>query len=250
MGDVNLLGVRVTSIDKGGLQLAITKSIRVRSKEVFAYVNVHALNIAQQDEPFRRFLNDAAVTYCDGEGVRLGARILGQALPSRIVLTYWVWDLCSFCEREGFSLFVLGGERESIEVAVRRMRQEYPALKILGYHHGFFEKTGPENTEVLGKIARTQPDILIVGFGMPLQEQWINTNLAKLSAHVILPAGSMIEYVAGKKRPAPSWMANHGMEWVYRLVQEPRRLWRRYLLGNPLFLARILMERMKGKVEG
>jgi N-acetylglucosaminyldiphosphoundecaprenol N-acetyl-beta-D-mannosaminyltransferase len=245
MDKVRILGVGIDAIEQYALEEAVVDSVRQRRKDVYAYVNVHALNIAQHDDVFREFLNSAAITYCDGEGVRVGARFLGRMLPSRIVLTYWVWDLCRLCEREGFSMFLLGGEVESVERAVRQIKQQYRSLVISGFHHGFFDKWGAENTTVLRLIEQAHPDVLIVGFGMPLQESWIQRNLGALHARVILPAGSMIEYVAGKKKAAPRWMANHGMEWVYRLIQEPRRLWRRYLLGNPLFMARVLIQRVK-----
>ena len=250
MHKVNILGVEVDAVEKEGLHEAVVESIRNSHKDVYAYVNVHALNIAQRNEVFREFLNAASITYCDGEGVRLGARFLGETLPSRIVLTYWVWDLCRLCEREGYSLFLLGGEAESVEAAARRISHMYPTLRISGYHHGFFDKWGPDNARILRLIHDANPDVLIVGFGMPLQEEWINRNFDTLRAHVILPAGSMIEYVAGKKKPAPTWMANHGMEWVYRLMQEPRRLWRRYLVGNPLFMYRVLMQRLQQRSLG
>jgi N-acetylglucosaminyldiphosphoundecaprenol N-acetyl-beta-D-mannosaminyltransferase len=86
---------------------------------------------------------------------------------------------------------------------------------------------------------------VFVGFGMPLQEYWIDDNREALRAGIVLPAGSMIDYIAGAKRQTPAWMANNGLEWLYRLAKEPRRLWRRYLIGNPLFLLRILVQRIR-----
>ncbi len=245
MDKVDILGVEVDAVTKEDLEEAVIESIRRRRRDVLAYVNVHALNLAQVDASFRQFLNTATLSYCDGEGVRLGAWALGRKLPSRIVLTYWIWDLCALCVREGVSFFLLGGEPGSAKAAAQRMMDRYPGLRIAGFHHGFFDKSGPDNEEVLRRIRTARPDVLVVGFGMPLQEQWIRRNLAALDAGVILPAGSMIEYVAGRKKHAPPWMANHGMEWVYRLLQEPGRLWRRYLIGNPLFLLRVVLQRVR-----
>jgi N-acetylglucosaminyldiphosphoundecaprenol N-acetyl-beta-D-mannosaminyltransferase len=242
MRNVEILGVRVDVVDAEGLQARIEDAVREQKKHVFAYANIHALNIAQGDNRFRDILNRANLIYCDGEGVRLGARILGVKLPPRIVLTYWIWELCSFCEQCGFSIFLLGGTTESLERSVHTMKLRYPKIKIVGWHNGYFEKRGEQNARVLEMINRAKPDILLVGFGMPTQEYWIDENMKDIQANAILPAGSLIEYTAGRKRLSPAWMANHGMEWLFRLLQEPGRLWRRYILGNPLFMGRILLQ--------
>lgn len=245
MPKVNILGVHVDVIGKEGLHDAIRMAVLEKRKEVLAYVNVHAINLAQSDEQFRNFLNSPAVLYCDGEGVRLASRILGKQLPPRIVLTYWIWELCELCEREGFSMFFLGGTEENNTLAVSNLQARFRNLKIAGRHHGYFEKWNNESDTVIGMINTAMPDILFVGFGMPLQERWIDANLPGLNVHVVLPAGSMIEYTAGRKSFAPAWMANHGMEWIYRLFQEPGRLWKRYIIGNPLFLFRVLLQYVK-----
>ena len=245
MDSVNVLGVHVTRLTKDHLDEFIESCIRKGGKHVVTYVNVHALNIGKRDTLFRDFLNRSAVAYCDGEGVRLGARLLGKELPPRIVLTYWIWDLCSSCAQNGFSVFFLSGTQETIDEAVCNLRRKFPTLRVAGSHHGYFNKFGEENEEVLAAISRASPDVLFVGFGMPAQEHWIDRNLDRLNAKVILTSGSMIEYVAGHRRVAPLWMANNGMEWLFRLLQEPTRLWKRYVIGNPLFIARVLKQLLR-----
>ncbi len=248
MRNTGVLGVRVDALTKEGLQEALKDMVRRREKGVVAYVNVHAINLAQDDPKFREFLNKAKLVYCDGEGVRLGARMLGIDLPPRIVLTYWIWELCAMCERENMSVFFLGGEPETVELAVKNLQTKFARLNVAGWHHGFFGKWNEESETVVKRINHANPDLLFVGFGMPLQEQWIDANFDKLQVRAILPAGSMIDYTAGKKSFAPSWMADNGMEWLYRLLQEPGRLWRRYIIGNPAFLFRILVQSSKQKV--
>lgn len=244
MGDVQILGVRVDKIDRAALERSILSAVDNGDPRVYAYVNVHAINIARRDVQFRNFLNSAAVTYCDGEGVRLGARLLGKRLPHRTVLTYWVWDLCQLLELNGLSIYLLGGRNEVVTKAVQNLRDRFQNLKIAGFHHGYIMKTGEESRRVVEEINNSEADILFVGFGMPLQECWIESNISSLRPAVILPSGSMIDYVAGEKHSAPSWMAECGFEWLYRLWREPRRLWRRYLIGNPQFLIRILAQRL------
>src|SRR5690606_9053131 len=114
-------------------------------------------------------------------------------------------------------------------------------------HHGFFDKApgGPESLAVIGGINATRPDIVIVGFGMPAQERWVHDHRSALDAPVVLTGGAVFDYVSGRLRRAPAWMTGHGLEWLGRLVIEPRRLMRRYVVGNPLFLARVLRERVR-----
>ena len=245
MHKADILGVKVDIIDAAGLHNAIAESIARGERDVYAYVNINAINIAYENERFKRILNSAHCVYCDGEGVRLGAAMLGYHLPPRVVLTYWIWDLCAFCQDQDYSLFFLGATDEYVREAVQRVRERFPKLRIVGFHHGYFPKRGAESDAVVELIDRAQPDILIVGFGMPMQEFWIEENFKRLNARVILPAGSMIDYTAGRKGLAPKWMADHGMEWLYRFFQEPGRLWKRYLIGNPTFVLRVLFERVK-----
>lgn len=245
MRKVDILRVKVDVIDTEGLHTAIADSINQRRKDIYAYVNINAINIAQEDKRFRDFLNRTHIVYCDGEGVRLGGKILGYALPPRVVLTYWIWELCKFCEKEGFSLFFLGATQQFVEEAVQRVRGRFPGINIVGSHHGFFAKSGNESDTVVEIINQAKPNILIVGFGMPMQEFWIEENYSGLEANVILPAGSMIDYTAGRKGFAPKWMANNGMEWLYRFFQEPGRLWKRYLIGNPSFMLNVVLDSLR-----
>jgi len=245
MDDFRVLDVRVDGIDTPGLERSILSNARNGRSKLYAYVNVHAVNLARKDRRFRDIINGAFVAYCDGEGVRVGARLLGGRLPRRTVLTYWVWDLCSLLENKGLSVFFLGAREAVVKKAAEVIGRRFPHLNVAGWHHGFFEKQGEESRKVVAEINRVCPDILFVGFGMPLQEYWIEENLASLRAGIVLPAGSMIDYIAGEKKATPKWMANSGLEWFYRMLREPRRLWKRYLLGNPLFIFRVIRERIR-----
>jgi N-acetylglucosaminyldiphosphoundecaprenol N-acetyl-beta-D-mannosaminyltransferase len=245
MDEVRVLDVRVDEIDTPSLERSILSDVRNGRSRFYAYVNVHAVNLARNDRRFRDIINGASVAYCDGEGVRVGARLLGRRLPPRTVLTYWVWDLCGLMEEKGLSVFFLGAREPVVRKAVAVLRNRYPKLNVAGWHHGYFKKHGEESRRVVAEINRASPDLLFVGFGMPLQEYWIEENLGSLHVGVVLPSGSMIDYIAGEKKPTPAWMANRGLEWFYRLLREPRRLWRRYLLGNPLFMLRVLGHRIR-----
>lgn len=247
---VHILGVRVDAIGKSELLDDIARRIETGSHNYLANVNINAINIAQQDPEFRRIINESPVVYCDGEGVRLGASLLGVSLPPRIVLTYWIWELCAFAAERNFSIFLLGGSRGAAEDAAAAMTRRYPSIKIAGMHHGYFDKDGEESDRVVEMIAASRPNILFVCFGMPLQEHWAYRNFQKLASNVVLFGGSTIEYTAGRKKLAPSWMSKNGLEWLFRLVQEPQRLWRRYLIGNPLFVLKVLAQLVREGRQG
>ena len=110
-------------------------------------------------------------------------------------------------------------------------------------HHGYFKKFGEENESVLKQINEFKPDVLYIGFGMPLQEDWIVNNLEYIEAKVFLPLGACLDFYTGAVYRGPRWMTNCGLEWLARLLTEPQRLWERYVIGNPLFLYRVLQER-------
>jgi N-acetylglucosaminyldiphosphoundecaprenol N-acetyl-beta-D-mannosaminyltransferase len=245
MSRVDILGVCVDDITREGLERAIIESVEMKRKEVFAYANVHAINLAQTDRSFREFLNKASVVYCDGEGVRLGARILGHGLPPRTALTRWIWDLGGVFEERGISVYLLGGREGTVAAATNRLYVRYPRLNLVGYHHGYFDRTGHENTVVLDSINNASPNVVFVGFGMPEQERWIDQNFSQLCVNAIIPCGGMIDYLSGEVSVAPRWMSESGLEWLHRLTQDPARLWWRYVVGNPTFMLKIFRERIR-----
>ncbi|MGA9120914.1 MAG: WecB/TagA/CpsF family glycosyltransferase [Bacteroidota bacterium] len=244
---VNVLGVNVSAVTKEEVQESIASAIVAGAKEYYVYANIHAVNLAQDDEEFRVFLNNARLVYSDGEGVRVGARVLGRSLPPRIVMTDWIWGLSDFCAQRGYSVFLLGGAQAALNGAEANLTARFPELNIVGTHHGYFSKSGAESEAVVQLVNSLRPDILFVCFGMPAQEHWVRNNFDHLAAHVILFGGSTIDYAAGRKKVAPRWMRSAGFEWLYRLLQEPRRLWKRYLIGNPLFLGRVLLQRFRDR---
>ena len=128
----------------------------------------------------------------------------------------------------------------------REQDERYPDLRIVGTHHGYFDRTlgGEENNHVIQMINSAKPNVLIVGFGMPFQERWLLENWEHVDANIFLTGGACLDYMSGRVRRAPRWMLDNGLEWLYRLLLEPVRLWKRYLIGNPLFLYRIAKQRM------
>jgi N-acetylglucosaminyldiphosphoundecaprenol N-acetyl-beta-D-mannosaminyltransferase len=244
---IHVLGVGVHPLSLESLHEWMAQVITARGHELVLHANVHALNLASSEPWFRDFLNSAPVVFCDGAGVMLGARILGARIPERITYADWMWQLAALAAERDWSFYFLGARPGVAERAATQLRAQHPRLRVAGVQDGYFERVGAENDAVVDAINAAAPDILVVGLGMPLQEAWLRDNWERLDVPIALTGGAVFDYLSGTLRRAPRWMTGSGLEWLGRLAIEPRRLWRRYLLGNPLFLARVLRQRL---VEG
>lgn len=240
-----LLGVRVDPLTTDELNARIGQVIDTGDRALVLNVNVHALNLAYDRPWLREFFNRAPIVFCDGAGVMLGARLLGMRIPQRITYADWMWQLAEFAEAHDYSLFLLGARPGVAEEAGRRLTARYPNLRIAGSMHGFFNKTAghPDNETILAQINASAANILVVGFGMPLQEEWLAQNWDRLAVNIGLTGGAVFDYLSETLQRSPGWMNKRGLEWAGRLIIEPRRLWRRYLIGNPQFLWRILRQK-------
>ncbi|HET9102333.1 MAG TPA: WecB/TagA/CpsF family glycosyltransferase [Solirubrobacteraceae bacterium] len=214
------------------------------------YVNAHVVNRMQTLPGLRAALTRADLVYCDGYGVRLAARAMHLEVPHRMTGADWIWGLASLCELRGQSLYLLGSEPPVAREAALRLARWYPDLRIAGAHHGYFEPGSPHHDRVVEDIVEKAPDIVLVGMGTPKQELWTDRYAAELGGAVVWSVGSLFDYVSGRTPRAPRWLADHGMEWAFRLAVEPQRMWRRYLLGNPAFLSRVYRETRRESAQG
>ena len=190
MDTLELLGVRFHALTRSQLLQKIVDSAKTDTKTIITHVNVHAMNLAYELDWYRDFLNQADVVFCDGFGVALGARLTGQAIKAehRMTCPDWIEELGQFCQQNSLALFLLAGTPGVAEAAARKLKTAAPGLRVAA-HHGYFQKTGLENEQVIAQINSFKPHILYVGFGMPLQEEWIRRNIHQVEAHVFLPSG-------------------------------------------------------------
>lgn len=243
---MNLLGVEIDDVPQAALVTSIINLIRSGDRGIFVYINIHAINLALDLPWFLDFLNHSYCAYCDGAGVLLGAQLAGSKLTNRSSPPDWIASLATECETRSIKWFLLGGHPGVSERAAAFLTHQFPELLIIGTHHGYFDTTpdGEDNAMLIDKINDASPDILLIGMGMPLQEKWLNENWHKLNVKVALPVGALLDYLAGSKRRPPQWMARHGLEWAGRLISEPGRLWKRYLIGIPRFFFSVLWLRL------
>jgi N-acetylglucosaminyldiphosphoundecaprenol N-acetyl-beta-D-mannosaminyltransferase len=206
------------------------------------YVNAHVVNQSRVTPGLDLALQRADLVYCDGYGVRLAARVLGLPVPHRMTGADWIWGLATLCERSSQPIYLLGSEPPIAREAAARLRRWYPKLDVVGAHHGFFGLDSPHNERVIEDINAHGPSIVLVGMGTPKQELWVDRYAERLNGAVVWTVGALFDYVSGHTPRAPRWLADNGLEWIFRLTIEPQRMWRRYLLGNPIFLSRVASE--------
>ncbi len=240
-----LLGVPLDAATPASLVERVVARAKSSERSVVAYANVHVLNRACTDASLRRFLCDADLVYCDGSGVALAARALGTPVGRRLTGADFVWPLMRRLAAEGIPVFLLAGEPASIEAAAARLRAEVPGLRIAGTAHGYTALA--DEAELVAAINESGARVLFVGMGTPRQERFVARNRERLEVPVAWVVGALFDFVSGRLPRGPAWMIDHHLEWLARLVAEPRRLAARYLVGNPLFVLRVLRERWRAR---
>ncbi|HUK24891.1 MAG TPA: WecB/TagA/CpsF family glycosyltransferase [Terriglobales bacterium] len=225
---------------------AIAEAISGGEKIVVANHNLHSVYLYHRDARMRAFYRQARHVHIDGMPLVLLGQVTGAPVQREHRITYadWIDPLMALARDHGWRVFYLGSRPGVGEQAARKLRRQYPGL-VLETAQGYFDATpgSREDSAVLEKINAFQPEILIMGMGMPRQEHWVLEHRPQLSANVILNAGAAMDYVAGAVPTPPRWAGRCGLEWLFRMMAEPQRLWKRYLL-EPWFLLPLLVREL------
>jgi len=242
MEKLNISGIKISNLNtQEFLELLLVPNSRARTKKVL-YVNAHSINIASQDYKFKDIINNSDILYVDGWWVVWLSRLLGKPLKERISAGDFFDIFINKCIEEKKSLYFLGGGCSLSQELSSVLGRKYPALLVAGLSPGYFGLE--EESKIVDKINQSKPDILLVGMGSPRQEYFIARNASRLEADFVWAVGGLFNLLSGRSKPAPFIMKRLGLEWLFRLFQEPGRLWKRYLFGNAVFLYRALVEIM------
>lgn len=209
---------------------------RVGAGRLVCFVNPSCLNISVQDIGYRAVLHRASLVLPDGIGIKVATRMQAVGLRENVNGTDLFPRLCERAAAEGTPLYLLGARDGVAAEAGRAMTKRYPGLRIVGTHHGYI---AGEEDEVVAAINASGAQILLVAMGVPQQELWLERMRPQLRPAVLMGVGGLFDFYSGRIPRAPLWVREIGMEWVWRLMQEPGRMWRRYVIGNPLFLFRV-----------
>jgi exopolysaccharide biosynthesis WecB/TagA/CpsF family protein len=200
--------------------------------------NAHTLNVAWSDPSYRRVLRDADLVLRDGVGVEMAVRLAGKDPRHNFVGTDFVPALLESLAPTGVRVFLFGAEPGVTERAACALEARAPGAHIVGMAPGYGDLA-----RVVQQVRAARPDVFLAALGNPLQERWIDEHLDQLDVPVSIGVGALFDYLAGRVPRAPRWMLRARIEWLFRLVVEPRRLWRRYVMGNPRFVWRVLRSR-------
>jgi N-acetylglucosaminyldiphosphoundecaprenol N-acetyl-beta-D-mannosaminyltransferase len=242
---IHFLGVQIDNLTMAEASDRIISLSQGPEPVQICFVNADCVNIAFTDQNYRATLDQARLVLADGIGVRLAGTILNQNVRENINGTDMLPFLCAAAERANVSLFLLGGQPGVPDSTARWIADHYPALRIAGVRHGFFSEA--EQPSVVQQIKDSGAGILLVALGTPRQDKWIAAHKDQFGAKVAIGVGGLFDFYSGRIPRAPVWMRELGMEWFYRFYQEPRRMWRRYFVGNAVFLYRVACERLRAR---
>ncbi|MCL1067126.1 WecB/TagA/CpsF family glycosyltransferase [Shewanella olleyana] len=242
----NLLGVNIDNNTMSESVDLLIRSSQSATTKQFAFVNADCLNLAATNSNYRNTVNQCDQVFADGSGIRIACQLHKIGLKDNVNGTDMLPLLCEQAAEQGISLYFLGGKEGTAAEAAANLKKQFPTLNIVGCHHGFLNQANaPKESEqqVIEQINQSGAQILLVGMGAPKQEQWISAHKAELNVGVAVGVGGLFDFFANNVSRAPVAVRQVGMEWVWRLAQEPKRMWKRYVVGNPLFLARILKQK-------
>ena len=243
-GRVNVAGVEVDNLTEAETVAAVARMMAAGGPHYLCVINAAKAVAAARDARLRGVLGRASLVTADGMSVVWAARLLGGRLKERVTGIDLFERLVAEAAARGWSVFFFGARDESVRGVVECFRRAHPGLRVAGWRNGYFELS--ESDAVAEQIRRSGAEMLFVAMGSPAQEYWVGANLERTGARFAMGVGGSFDHLSGRKARAPRWMQRAGLEWLYRLLCEPRRLWRRYLIGNAQFI-RLVAGQMRSR---
>lgn len=237
---IYIAGIPIDLFTINTLHQTIQSVIIQNNKIVFFHANAYLVYLANTTQKWLIDLFNKGQNYvmCDGSGIEFASVLTRQKKPIKIPFNTWIWPFSDFMVKHDFSIYFLGADEKTIEKAVSNIKKYNKNFNIVGFHHGYFDKNkaSNENKNMIKKINALRPNVLFVGFGMPVQEKWIKENFDELQVNAILPCGGAFDFFAGNKQVAPKFLRKLYLEWFYRFLLEPKRLFYRSFFVNMMFV--------------
>lgn len=251
MNTVNLFGIKIHNITMGEVIQKIDEMIRTNVKGYIVTPNVDHIVKLQKDNEFKNAYRNASLVLADGMPIVWGSRLAGSGIVERVAGSDLMPEVCKYAWENRKRIFMLGAGPGVAVKAAESLMDRYKGLMVDTYSPSYgFEKNMEENEHIIHMINKTKPDILFVGVGAPKQEKWLYNNLDKLDVKVGVGIGASIDFIAGNMRRAPKWMRKYGLEWFYRFISEPGRLFRRYFIEDMAFIPLVMKEILYKKFYG
>lgn len=229
-----LLNTYINNLTMSETVEAIEKMIEEERKSYVVAINVDVVMKIESDSYLKEIVDNADMVLVDGKPLVWISKLYGKPLKAKISGSDLVPILCEVSAQKGYRMFIIGGKDGIAEQAKKRLEEKYPDIQIVGTYAPpmGFEKDKKELSKINGMISEMKPDLLITCFGCPKQEKWIYENINRYDAKVSVCAGATVDFLAGNVKRAPRWMSEHGLEWFYRFLQEPKRMFRRYFIDD------------------
>ncbi len=246
MNTFYILGVKVSAINLNDALIFINRTILENKKKYICVCPVSTIMECKMNKKVLISVNSADLATPDGMAVVWLGWMQGFKNIRRVYGPELMQNICEFSAKKGYRHYFYGSTEDTLNKLEEKLKGEYPGLIVSGKFSPPFRKlTGEENREIIERVNRANPDIVWVGLGSPKQDVWMYEHRDKLNASVLIGVGAAFDFLAGTKPQAPRWIRNHGFEWLFRLVTEPKRLWRRYLVNYPLFLYLLIVDSIK-----
>lgn len=244
-----VLGVRVHQVGMSQVLDSIERWIETRDRCYYIVATqMHGVMEARRESEFKTILNSADLFVPDGFSMVWAARLQGVDLKERVPGPSLFLEGCRLAAERGHSVFFYGDTVETLEALTFKLKNLFPTLKIAGVHSPPFRLLTPEeDTQETDMINASNADIVWVGLGLPKQERWMFEHRDQLTVPVLVGVGAAFKFASGQVKRAPSWLGNHGFEWLWRFAQEPRRMWRRVMIDGPHFLICIAFEKLDSR---
>lgn len=243
MTSILFFNVKINPLYKSEFLDIIELNIKNGTRIVQNGLNAAAINLLVVNEELRNAYNNSDLINIDGMSIVWALRYLGHSIPERVACPDLTEDILAMASKNNNTLFLLGAKESTLSECKKSMLENFPNLKIVGSQNGYFKEQ--EEPSIIEKIKSVNPDILLIGMPSPFKELFIEKNKHQFNIKYYLGVGGLFEVYAGEKKRAPKWMQNIGMEWFYRFIQEPLRLFRRYFIGNFKFVWLVLKEKNK-----
>ena len=222
---------------------AVEEMVERRVPVQHVVINALKINLMRKDEKLRKIVNECPLINADGFSILLAARLLNVPVKERVTGCDLFMRLVEDSSVRGYKIYLFGAREEVVEKVKEIFEEKYPSLQVVGYRNGYF--TEEEEPQIVKNMAASGADIMFVAFSSPKKEYWIRQHLKDLNIPFVMGVGGSFDVIAGATKRAPLWMQKCGLEWFYRFMQEPCRLWNRYMVGNISFMMYVLRYKLK-----
>ena len=239
---ITILGIPVDNLTMGDTIEQIMACLKSTLSRQVCFLNADCANIAYRDKSYMDVLKNSHICLADGIGLKIAGKLLKKEVKQNVNGTDLFPFLCEALSGSGKKIFFLGARPGIADGVADWIRENHPDVMVAGFHHGFFSPE--EEPAVISRIKDSDADLLLAAFGAPRQDIWISEHIHETGVKVGIGVGGLFDFFSGRIERAPLWMREIGMEWLYRFIQEPGRLWKRYFIGNGVFLYRVMIEKM------